>query len=123
MKIYKCPICGNIITIIEGNIKPITCCGVDMEELLENTVDASQEKHVPFYEVKDDLIIVKVGEVEHPMEEDHYIQFVMLTKDDNLFYIKKFNFNEKSEFKFEYIKGSKIYSYCNKHGLWSKIVK
>ena len=102
MKIYKCPICGNIITIIEGNIKPITCCGVDMEELLENTVDASQEKHVPFYEVKDD---------------------VMLTKDDNLFYIKKFNFNEKSEFKFEYIKGSKIYSYCNKHGLWSKIVK
>ena len=47
MKFYKCPICGNIITVIEGDINKVRCCGKEMEELKANTIDAATEKHVP----------------------------------------------------------------------------
>ena len=38
--------------------------------------------------------------------------------------IKKFLLpNEKASVVFPYVKGSIIYSFCNKHGLWSKEVE
>lgn len=117
MKFYKCPICGNIITILEGNEKLIKCCGVSMEELLPNVVDASVEKHIPIYTIDGDFINVKVGEIEHPMEKEHYIMFLAQIVNNEVSIIK-LNSDEKLEVRFRYIKGSKIYAYCNIHGLW-----
>ncbi len=117
MKFYRCPICGNIIKVIEGNINLIRCCNREMEELKEGTIDASLEKHVPVYEKKGDNIIVKVGEVRHPMEKEHYIMFIALLVDDNINLIK-LKPNEEPEVTFKYVKNAKIYAYCNLHGLW-----
>ena len=122
MKFYKCPICGNIITIIEGNDKLIKCCGVNLEELVPNVVDASTEKHLPIYEINDNNICVKVGEVLHPMDLDHYIMFVALVNGEDV-HIVKLRPNESINIKFDYVKGSLIYSYCNIHGLWMSEVK
>ena len=73
IKFYKCPICQNIIEVIEGNIENITCCNQQLEEIKANTCDASKEKHVPVYTKEGDNIIVEVGETLHPMDSDHYI--------------------------------------------------
>lgn len=122
MKFYKCPICGNVITLIDGNEKLIKCCGVNMEELTPNVVDASVEKHVPVFNVNGEFIEVRVGEVEHPMTEEHYIMFLAQVIDNDV-HIVKFNYNDVVVGQFKNVSGSKIYSYCNLHGLWMTDVK
>ena len=119
VKFYKCPICGNVIELIDGNINHMMCCGRAMEELIADTVDASLEKHVPAYEINNDEIIVKIGEVEHPMEEKHYIMWIALVNDNRII---RYNLtaNDKALVKFPYVKNSIVYAYCNLHGLWKK---
>ena len=57
---------------------PVMCCGEKMKELAPNTVDAAKEKHLPVIEVKDLLATVSVGSVTHPMQEDHYIKWIII---------------------------------------------
>lgn len=122
LKVYKCPICDNIIELIEGDIKHIICCGQKMEEMKVNTSDGPVEKHVPISEQIDNEIIVKVGEITHPMEEDHYIMWVAeVTKNKTI--RVKLKPQDNPEVKFPYIKGATLYAYCNKHGLWKNIIK
>lgn len=109
----KCMKCGSVIYVVNGE-SSITCCGSEMKELVANSVDASFEKHVPNVEVKDDKIKVTV---DHVMDKDHYIAWIAL-KSNNEIIIKKLE--DKAEVTFDYIEGSIVYSYCNKHGLWSK---
>lgn len=119
MKFYICPICGNVVYIMNGDINKVKCCGQPMQELIPNTVDASEEKHIPMCIIKDDKVEVKVGEVMHPMDADHYIMWVAISK-DNTIEIHKFNPNEEASHIFNYTEHSTVYSYCNKHGLWKK---
>ena len=46
---YRCPICGNVIGLIEGDSNNIKCCGQKMELIVANSVEASTEKHKPVY--------------------------------------------------------------------------
>lgn len=119
---YKCPICGNVIGLIDGDINHITCCGKPMEHLGANTVDASQEKHVPVYERVEDEIVVKVGELAHPMEKEHYIMWIAQVSDNQTTRIRLYP-EQDAEVRFKYISGSTLYAYCNKHGLWQAEVE
>ena len=122
VKYFKCPVCGNIIEMINGDIKKIKCCNKELELLVANTIDASLEKHVPSYEIDKDEIIVKIGEIIHPMEEKHYIMWISLVTDNKI--IKVFlNPGDEPIVRLPYIKGSIIYEYCNLHGLWKNIVE
>ena len=47
VRFYRCPICGNIIGLIEGSAEHIMCCGRPMELMEANVTDAAIEKHVP----------------------------------------------------------------------------
>lgn len=78
MKFYRCSTCGQIIAIVKKTGAPVMCCGKAMEEIVPNTVDAAQEKHVPVVEVKDNKVVVKIGSVAHPMLEEHYIEWIAL---------------------------------------------
>lgn len=120
MKFYKCPICGKVI--VTNNVNEAICCGKKMEELIPNTVEASIEKHIPVCEIVDNKIKVKVGEVEHPMINEHYIMFIAKVVNDKseINYLKP---NNKPECVFDYEDDSKIYAYCNIHGLWVSNVK
>ena len=71
MQIYKCGICGNIVEVIHTGKGVLACCGEPMVHLVENTVDAAKEKHMPVIEKSGDSIKVTVGSVLHPMEEKH----------------------------------------------------
>ena len=119
---YKCPICGNIIGLINGDINHIRCCGVEMELMVANSQDAATEKHVPVYEKEGDEIIVRVGEVEHPMEEDHYIMWIAQVSDNETTRVR-LKPGQKPEARLKYIPNSTVYAYCNKHGLWKTEVK
>ena len=122
IKFYRCPVCGNIIEVINGDVSRVKCCNQPLVLLNANTEDAALEKHVPVYEVENNEIIVKVGETIHPMEEKHYITFIALVTDNNII---RYDLNPTDEpiVRFPYVKDSIIYEYCNLHGLWKKDVE
>lgn len=122
VKFYKCPICGNVIGLIDGNVEHMRCCGQEMELLVANTQDASQEKHVPVYEHVDGEIVVKVGAVDHPMTKEHYIMWIAQVSDNRTTRVRLYP-EQGTETRFPYIKGSTIYAYCNLHGLWKTTVE
>ena len=122
VKFYKCPICGNIVGLIDGNIQTVRCCGREMEEMIANSVDASVEKHVPVYEKVEDELVVRVGDVEHPMEKDHYIMWIAQVTENKTTRVRLYP-EQATETRFPYIPGSTIYAYCNKHGLWKTVVE
>lgn len=122
IKYFKCPICGNVIEVVNGDVSRVRCCGSELTELVANTVDAAVEKHVPVYEVEGNEIVVKVGEVIHPMEEKHYITFITLVTEDRVIR-KDLKPGDEPVVRFPYIPGSTIYEYCNLHGLWKNDVK
>ena len=119
-KLFKCMHCGNIVEKIEDKCVPVVCCGQKMEELVPNTTDAAQEKHVPVIEVSGRDVVVKVGSVEHPMLEEHHIAFIVL--ETNLGTQRKFlDVAGKPEAKFVLAEGEEVvaaYEYCNLHGFW-----
>ena len=85
-----------------------------------NTVEASREKHLPEVTVEGAKITVKVGSVEHPMTEAHYIAFIALETEHG-FAVRKLNPADKPEAFFCIDKDDKaeaVYAYCNLHGLW-----
>ena len=122
IKFYKCPICGNIIEVVNGDVSRVKCCGSELVELTANTEDAALEKHVPVYEIENDEMIVKVGSVIHPMEEKHYITFIALVTEDKLMRID-LKPGDEPIVKLPYIKDAVIYEYCNLHGLWKNNVE
>lgn len=123
MKIYRCPICGNIVTMLEDSGVVPHCCGKPMVHLVANTTDAATEKHVPAVHREDDCLKVRVGEIPHPMTPEHHISFVALVtnKGVKVHYVKD---KEEAKTCFHLCKNEtpiEVYEYCNLHGLW-KIV-
>ncbi|MCR5786005.1 MAG: desulfoferrodoxin Dfx [Eubacterium sp.] len=123
MEFYRCEKCGNFVTLLtEKTACTPKCCGEEMKKLEPNTTDGAHEKHVPVVSVNGNEYTVCVGEVEHPMLEEHYIQFVILETDKG--YAKKdLEPGEKPEVKFVLPEGEKAvaaYEFCNLHGLWKK---
>lgn len=118
LQVYKCEICGNIIEVLHGGKGVIVCCNEPMKLLTENTVDASKEKHVPVIEKGADGITIKVGSVQHPMEENHYIEWIEAIV-DGMVYRRFLKPGEVPEAFFP-VKGDSVTAreYCNVHGLW-----
>lgn len=117
-EIYKCEVCGNIVEVVHQAGGILVCCGKPMTKIVENTVDAAKEKHVPVIEKVQGGVCVKVGEVEHPMIETHYIEWIEVHT-ENKIYRKYLKPGEKPQAIFkvdEEIICAK--EYCNVHGLW-----
>lgn len=120
LQIYKCEVCGNIIEVLHASDGELVCCGKPMKLMIENTVDASKEKHVPVIEKIVDGFLVKIGAVPHPMEEKHYIEWIELIV-NGIAYRKFLSPGDKPEAKFIVDAAGIIHAreYCNLHGLWS----
>ena len=122
LKFFRCEHCGNIIEMVEDKGVPVVCCGQRMTELVAGTSDGAREKHVPVYEVKDNIVHVKVGEVAHPMIPEHYIEWIVLQTKNGV-QRKELNPGDKPEACFALCDGDEVeavYAYCNLHGLWKK---
>ena len=120
--IKKCLKCGATIMVLQDcncDNCGIVCCGVPMIELKPNSVDAAVEKHVPVYQVKGDNILASVN---HVMDADHYIEWIALLYKQKLLKVD-FGSGQVPQCTLPYCKGSTLFAYCNKHGLWSKEVQ
>ncbi len=124
LKIYRCEICGNIVEVVHAGGGEPSCCGQAMTPLAENGVDASKEKHVPVITKEGAQTKVCVGSVAHPMEADHYIEWIELLEkaaDDTVLAVHRAHLKpgDKPEAWFT-VKSAKLEAreYCNKHGLW-----
>lgn len=119
-QVYKCEICGNMVEVIHKAGGSLVCCNKPMTLLVENTVDAAVEKHVPVIEKIEGGVIVKVGEVEHPMLEEHHIEWIEVHTANKL-YRKWLKPGEKPEAIFK-IDEEVLFAreYCNIHGLWKR---
>ena len=119
-KFLICEHCKNIIAMVEEKGVPIKCCGEFMKQIIPGTTDASIEKHLPVFEINGEEVIVKVGSVEHPMTEEHYIKWISLQT--NLGNQRKvLTPNSKPETIFKIVDGEvveAVYAYCNLHSLW-----
>ena len=118
VEIYKCEECGNIVEVIHAGPGALTCCSMPMELQEEKTADAATEKHVPVIEKVDGGCKVKVGSVPHPMEEDHYIEWIEILGDGKAYrqFLKPGDAPE-AVFNVE-AAGITAREYCNKHKLW-----
>jgi superoxide reductase len=112
-EVYRCEVCGNIVEVLHEGGGTLICCGQPMKLMKENIVDASIEKHVPIIKGK----IVKVGSVEHPMTEEHYIEWIEATSEDGQIAKVFLKPGQKPEATFCF-KPISAREYCNLHGLW-----
>ncbi len=118
LQIYKCEVCGNIVEVLHEGQGELVCCGEPMALQVENTVDAAVEKHVPVVEVTPEGVMVKVGEVAHPMTEEHYIEWVQIIAGDKSYRIfLKPGIDPRGDFTVP-TDGITAREYCNLHGLW-----
>lgn len=120
-KFLRCPICGNLVEVINDSNVRVMCCGKPMEELVANTTDGATEKHVPVVEINNELVTITVGETLHPMTEEHYIMWIHIFTN-----LKEYHFNlnpsDNPQVKFSKDINEEIIevnAYCNLHGLWS----
>ncbi|MEW6010767.1 MAG: desulfoferrodoxin [Methanobacterium sp.] len=120
-EIYRCNVCGNIVEMVHAGVGELICCGQPMELLIERQTDVGPEKHIPIIEKTQKGIKVKVGEVPHPMEENHYIEWVELIIDGKAYreFLEPGDAPEV-EFNLDIPEDStlKVREYCNIHGLW-----
>jgi len=118
LEVYKCEKCGNIVEVLHGGGGTLVCCGDSMVQMAENAVDAAVEKHVPVVEKTDGGIKVTVGEVAHPMGDDHYIEWIEAISAGRSYrqYLEPGGAPEAS---FCCIADyDMVRAYCSLHGLW-----
>ena len=119
-KFFICRHCGNIIAMIRDKGVPIYCCGEKMQQIEPGTTEASGEKHIPVYEVKNGTVHVTVGSVAHPMTKEHYIQWICLETDRAIQYAHM-EPEDLPEATFSIDNGDQVravYAFCNQHDLW-----
>ncbi len=118
-QVYHCDLCGNIVEVVHAGSAALVCCGRPMDLYEENTVDAAKEKHVPVIEQVEGGFKVKVGEVAHPMEEKHYIEWIEVIADGRLCR-QHLSPGDSPEALFECSCKSEfsVRALCNLHGLW-----
>ena len=122
-KFYRCRHCGNVIVKFVDSGVPVVCCGEQMEELIPNTVDASNEKHVPVVrQTEGGKLKVEVGSIPHPMTPEHHIVFIYVEMENGGIRI---DLKDKPEAEICACNGkvTAVYEYCNLHGLWKTEVK
>ena len=122
LEMYKCNICGNLVEVVLSGKGELVCCGEPMEKMFEKTQDEEMrgEKHVPVVSKNGDELEIRVGSIPHPMEENHYIQFIEVNSPDKRYVKRKYLYpNEEPVLKYK-CNCAKVEAreLCNIHGLW-----
>lgn len=127
LEIKKCECgcdCSNECNCKDCNCENCKCedckCNSNIELLNAKTADTSVEKHVPVVNIDGENVEVVVGSTLHPMEEKHYIEYIILETEKGA-YVRYLNPGEEPKANFTIQKDEKVksvYEYCNIHGLW-----
>ena len=110
LKIYVCPICGNVIVASGESV--ISCCGIEL--FPQEAEDVDDKHNITIEKVEDEYYVSS----NHEMTKDHYLSFFLAIKDNGYEMIKLYpEGNAEARFKISMTRN--IYFYCNKHGLFS----
>lgn len=121
-EVYRCSVCGAVVEVLNGGGGTLHCCGQPMERMEECVMDVGAEKHLPVVEKVEGGYCVRVGQVPHPMQVEHHIEWIELLTPRGVQH-KELRATGKPEARFltEDIPVA-ARAYCNLHGLWrSKI--
>ncbi len=118
-KFYICAHCGNLIQIVKNAGVPVMCCGEKMHELIPNTAEAAGEKHLPVVTLEGNKVTVNVGAVNHPMLEEHFIEWIYAETEQGGVLRKLQPGSEPIVTISLDEKPTAVYAYCNLHGLWA----
>ena len=121
-EVYKCELCGNVVEVLNEGIGTLVCCEQPMVLLTPKTEDQGNEKHVPVIEKTANGILVKVGEVSHPMVEKHFIRMIeVITADKVLRAELNPEEHPEAEFCVDPSAVVKVREYCTLHDLWENV--
>lgn len=98
----------------------MVCCGEEMQEIIAGTSDGAREKHLPVIAVNGRKVTVTIGEVEHPMLEKHYIEWIAIETKQGA-QRKVLVPGQAPTVEFALTDDDSLiaaYAYCNLHGLW-----
>ena len=120
-KFYYCEICGNIVEKVHDSGNDLTCCNQTMKELIPGVTEGKVEYHIPVCEhVKKNVLEVRIGKEMHPMEDEHYIQWIEVITDKGEMR-RRLHPGDEPVVRFHLCDDEKVcgvYAYCNKHKLW-----
>ncbi len=120
MELYICKHCGNIINFEKKLGGVVVCCGEEMKKIIPGETDVAYEKHVPVIKREGNKVIVLVGEIEHPMTEGHFIEWILIETTTGIQKCK-LKYTDKPRAEFFINEDDKVinaYAYCNLHSLW-----
>jgi superoxide reductase len=119
-EIYRCPHCGNVVSVVVAGKGTLKCCGEAMQLLKGGEIEGASEKHLPVIEKTANGYKVCVGSVSHPMSEEHYISYIELIVDGKAHYSQTLETSASPEALFHVPHGTSVVAreYCNLHGLW-----
>ncbi|RMD58868.1 desulfoferrodoxin [Candidatus Parcubacteria bacterium] len=117
-EVYRCAICGNMVEVIRVGGGELVCCGQPMNLEEGKNEGTGAEKHLPVANQQQNELLVKVGEVLHPMEDSHFIEWIELQEGAKV--IRQFlEPGKEPKAKFSVSSPNwQIRAYCNQHGLW-----
>lgn len=119
-KFYECPSCKAIFSLLDH--KKVPCSELSLQELKPGAAAAEREKHIPVIKTEGTHVTVMVGETEHPMTEEHHIEWIAIETETGM-QIKYLTPGGKPHAEFFLTQHEKLvaaYGYCNLHGLWKK---
>ena len=114
MQFYICPVCGNIVTSLGKGT--FSCCGIP---LLEQTGEPCSEDHEICVETVDHEYYISMS---HPMDKKHYISFFAYVTSGSMDLVKLYP-EQSIEVRFRKKGGGVLYAFCNRHGMFRKIIK
>lgn len=123
LEFYKCNICGNFVEVVLSGEGELVCCGQPMEKMRAQSSSEEMlgEKHVPVVSKNGEVLEVRVGEIPHPMEDSHYIQFIEVNSLDKRYVKRKYLFPHEEPVLQYKCNCDKVEAreLCNIHGLWT----
>lgn len=123
LDMYRCNICGNFVEVMFPGEGELVCCGQPMEHIKLHTKEEemTSEKHVPVVKQEGENVEIRVGEVPHPMDDNHYIMFIEAVSEDKNYLKRKYLYpGDEALLKFK-CNCDKVIAreFCNIHGLWT----
>ena len=112
LKLYVCPVCGNIIQSTGEAV--VSCCGITLPEQEAEEALENDNAHLAKIEKVEDEYYITIS---HEMTRMHYISFIAAVRTDG-FEIKKLYPEQDSQARFKICGTREILYYCNHHGLF-----
>jgi len=117
-QVFECEVCGEVAEVLRDGAGELFCCGVQMQSRAENSTDAADEKHVPVAIKISGGVKIEIGEIAHPMENSHFIEWVEVANPDGEIVKKFLKPGETPAAEFQIKNPTSARAFCNLHGLW-----